>query len=249
MKKVPFLFDGTTKNQEETEEMKILKHEAEILGKLNHENIVKFEQIITFNDYLCMIIEYMPNGSLKHILETTKEPFTEHATIGYSYHILKGLDFLHSMEEPIVHGDLKCANILLTENNSVKLCDFGTARLLERLNYSLKSMIGTFHFMSPEAAAASDFHYGTKSDIWSFGCTVVEMLTTRPPWWEDTQEIPSKMIRLMMNEKEPTYTFTRNVSRAIQRALKEYCFQYDPFNRKDAKYLLEHFCKDYIDEN
>ena len=194
-----------------------------------------------------MIMEYMPLGSLTKKLDENGA-FFEDETLYYMCEMLKGLDYLHLRENPIVHGDIKCSNALLGKNKVVKLCDFGTASVLQHLTSSSASLtdnlMGTFHFLSPEVADATEFPVGPKSDIWSLGCTVVEMLTTKPPWSNDTKIKLPRMIKLMMEEREPTYEFTQNVSELTRRSLKEYCFQYDPSNRKDAKYLLEHFRKD-----
>ena len=246
IKKVKYSFEGQFKNGEESKELKQLKSEMKILSELEHENIVTYEGVAILDYCLCMIMEYMPMGSLRKKLDENGG-FSDTETLCYAYEILKGLDYLHLRESPIVHGDIKCSNVLLGKNKVVKLCDFGTARALQHLTSTSASLtdnlMGTFHFLSPEVAAATEFPIGPKSDIWSLGCTVVEMLTTKPPRSNDTKIKLPRMIKLMTEEREPTYEFTQNVSELTRRSLKEYCFQYDPSDRKDAKYLLEHFGK------
>ena len=246
MKKIKYPIHGPKGAGEESEEARKLKHEIEILGQLHHENIASYKHVTIYDDCFCLVMEYMSMGSLKKKLRENGG-FSEEETLCFAYQILKGLDYLHSREETIVHGDLKCANILMADEKHVKLCDFGMARSLQRLASPLGTNAGqitaTFHFLSPEEVAATEFTVGPKSDIWSFGCTVVEMLTTRPPWWEDTCDKMAKMIKFMTYNTEPTYILPENVSNATQRCLTEYCFQYDPSRRKSANYLLDHFGK------
>ena len=82
-----------------------------------------------------------------------------------------------------MHRDIKSANCLLDKSNNVKLTDFGLATKF-RNHERLKSLVGTPYFMAPEVILSnmSSKGYTSKADIWSFGCTVVEMLTGKPPW-------------------------------------------------------------------
>lgn len=99
----------------------------------------------------------------------------------YTYQVLKALLYLHSKD--IIHGDLKGANVLLTKDGeNIKLCDFGNARKFENDNSwaSISTVInGTLAWMAPEAHSSK---IGKKSDVWSLGCLVIEMLTGEPPW-------------------------------------------------------------------
>ena len=242
MKKVKYNLSGRYK--EIPTEIRNLQHEMSTIIELHHKNIVKHLATGIFKDCLCIAMEYMSKGSLREQIDENKAAFDEAKTNQYTLQILRGLDYLHSQEEPIIHGDLKCANVLLDEKGCVKLCDFGTARRLQ-LNASKSGSrdntpFGTYHFSSPEVVSATDRKISTKSDIWSAGCTIVEMLTTRPPWWNDTSDKPGKMIILMSQRKEPTYKLPENVSKGIRISLKEHFFKYEPSERKDAKFLLGH---------
>nr|XP_057908050.1 mitogen-activated protein kinase kinase kinase 2 isoform X4 [Doryrhamphus excisus] len=108
---------------------------------------------------------------------------TENVTRRYTRQILEGVSYLHS--NMIVHRDIKGANILRDSVGNVKLGDFGASRRLQTICLSgtgIKSVTGTPYWMSPEVISGEG--YGRKADIWSVGCTVVEMLTQRPPWAE-----------------------------------------------------------------
>ncbi len=110
----------------------------------------------------------------------------ETLTAGYVVKILEGLHYLHQSD--VVHCDLKAANILTTKNGNVKLSDFGVSlnlRAMERQNQN--DVAGTPNWMAPEVIELKGA--STKSDIWSLGCTVVELITGRPPYAEITNSM------------------------------------------------------------
>uniref|UniRef100_A0A2N9I832 Protein kinase domain-containing protein n=1 Tax=Fagus sylvatica TaxID=28930 RepID=A0A2N9I832_FAGSY len=100
----------------------------------------------------------------------------------YTRQILHGLKYLH--DRNVVHRDIKCANILVDANGSVKLADFGLAKAT-KLN-DVQSCKGTAFWMAPEVVNRKNHGYGLPADIWSLGCTVLEMLTREIPYsdWE-----------------------------------------------------------------
>ncbi|XP_072324775.1 mitogen-activated protein kinase kinase kinase 2 isoform X2 [Scyliorhinus torazame] len=121
-------------------------------------------------------------GSIKDQLKAYGA-LTENVTRRYTRQILEGVSYLHS--NMIVHRDIKGANILRDSAGNVKLGDFGASRRLQTICLSgtgMKSVTGTPYWMSPEVISGEG--YGRKADIWSVGCTVVEMLTEKPPWAE-----------------------------------------------------------------
>ena len=103
----------------------------------------------------------------------------------YVVKILEGLDYLHQSD--VVHCDLKAANILTTKNGNVKLSDFGVSLNLRAMEREIKDVAGTPNWMAPEVIELKGA--STKSDIWSLGCTVIELLTGRPPYGD----IPNAM--------------------------------------------------------
>lgn len=88
--------------------------------------------------------------------------------------ILMGLDYLH--QQGVIHRDIKCANILMTKDRRVKLSDFGVSvrKRFETTTENLE-VVGTPYWMAPEIIALTGL--STESDIWSLGCTLVELLT------------------------------------------------------------------------
>ena len=96
----------------------------------------------------------------------------------YVVKILEGLHYLHQCD--VVHCDLKAANILTTKTGNVKLSDFGVSLNLRVMEREMKDVAGTPNWMAPEVIELKGA--SPKSDIWSLGCTVIELLTGRPPY-------------------------------------------------------------------
>jgi len=162
-----------------TKEIKALKTEIEVLQDLDNDRIVKYYGCCEDNLQLSIFMEYMPGGSIKDELRAYG-PITEGVARKYTSQILEGLVYLHSYH--YVHRDIKGANVLRDSSGNVKLGDFGAAKRLQTLVInSNQTLIGTPYWMCPEVIEGNG--YGRRADIWSLGCTVVEMLTTKPPWY------------------------------------------------------------------
>ena len=149
------------------------------MKKLKHENIVKYIDCIETEGFLNIILEYIESGSLASIIKKFGA-FPESLVSIYVKQVLKGLEYLH--QEGVVHRDIKGANILTTKDGIVKLADFGVAT---SLNEDVKSfsLVGTPYWMAPEVIEMSG-HISTSCDIWSLGCTVIELITTNPPYFD-----------------------------------------------------------------
>ncbi|XP_073503571.1 mitogen-activated protein kinase kinase kinase 2 [Phyllobates terribilis] len=169
---------------ETSKEVNALECEIQLLKNLLHERIVQYYGCLrdSLEKTLSIFMEYMPGGSIKDQLKAYGA-LTEFVTRKYTRQILEGVHYLHS--NMIVHRDIKGANILRDSSGNVKLGDFGASKRLQTICLSgtgMKSVTGTPYWMSPEVISGEG--YGRKADIWSVGCTVVEMLTEKPPWAE-----------------------------------------------------------------
>lgn len=100
--------------------------------------------------------------------------------------MLEGLTYLHG--KGIIHRDLKCANVLVDNKGTIKLSDFGASKQLVEDNmtqttgFGARSFVGSPYWIAPEVIKRTG--HGKPADIWSLGCCVVEMLTSKPPWSE-----------------------------------------------------------------
>ena len=209
-----------------------LKKEIEHLMKLSHNRIIKYlgcnEDKQNYVMSLCL--EYIADGTLSELLHN-KGPLDLLTTITFTQQILEGVEYLHKL--CIIHRDIKGRNILVNlSSKSIKLADFGISKQLETLSstHGATTSIFTIKYTAPEVFVKKN--YGIKVDIWSVGCTVVEMLTAFPPWNECTEV---EVIKNLTNGVYPAYDIP-NMCNEMKNFLY-HCFQVDPKKRLSAKQL------------
>ncbi|XP_071702507.1 MAP3K epsilon protein kinase 1-like isoform X3 [Rutidosis leptorrhynchoides] len=213
------------------EDLNIIMQEIDLLKNLNHKNIVKYLGSLKTKTHLHIILEYVENGSLANIIKPNKfGPFPESLVAVYIAQVLEGLVYLH--EQGVIHRDIKGANILTTKEGLVKLADFGVATKLTEADINTHSVVGTPYWMAPEVIEMSGVC--AASDIWSVGCTVIELLTCVPPYY-DLQPMPA-LFRIVQDENPP---IPDSLSPGITDFLRQ-CFKKDARLRPDAKTLLSH---------
>ncbi|KAL4360472.1 hypothetical protein GQ457_04G004690 [Hibiscus cannabinus] len=213
------------------EDLNIIMQEIDLLKNLNHKNIVKYLGSSKTRTHLHIILEYVENGSLANIIKPNKfGPFPESLVAVYISQVLEGLVYLH--EQGVIHRDIKGANILTTKEGLVKLADFGVATKLTEADVNTHSVVGTPYWMAPEVIEMSGVC--AASDIWSVGCTVIELLTCVPPYY-DLQPMPA-LFRIVQDEHPP---IPDSLSPDITDFLRQ-CFKKDARQRPDAKTLLSH---------
>lgn len=157
-------------------ELRVITLEIDLLKNLDHPNIVKYRGFVKSADTLDIILEYCENGSL-HSISKNFGKFPENLVGLYMSQVLHGLLYLH--DQGVIHRDIKGANILTTKQGLVKLADFGVATRTTNI-HGESSVVGTPYWMAPEVIELSGAT--TASDIWSLGCTVIELLDGRPPY-------------------------------------------------------------------
>ncbi|KAI9250764.1 kinase-like domain-containing protein [Sporodiniella umbellata] len=206
-----------------------MMQEARLLSTLTHSNIVKYEGFIKTEEHMNIVLEYVENGSLLNTLKSFGNALPEHLVAGYCQRILRGLIYLH--QQHVVHCDLKAANILTTKSGDVKLSDFGVS-----LNLKLKkddnTVSGTPFWMSPEVIELKGA--SIKSDIWSLGCTLIELCTGKPPYSDCIA-----MTAMFKIVEEPCPPIPKSMSSELRNFLK-LCFRKDPLERPSAQELLRH---------
>ncbi|KAF9900374.1 hypothetical protein BX616_002607 [Lobosporangium transversale] len=211
------------------EERDMLMQEVDLLKSLAHPSIVKYEGFIKTEDYLNIVLEFVENGSLLTTLKSFGA-FPEKLVVAYVVKILEGLVYLHGKE--VVHCDLKAANILTTKNGNVKLSDFGVSLNLKVKESDFGAVAGTPNWMAPEVIELKGA--SPASDIWSLGCTIIEMLTGRPPY-ADLLAMTT-LFRIVEDERPP---LPSDVSADLLDFLCQ-CFQKDPALRPSAGDLGRH---------
>ncbi|GAV67369.1 Pkinase domain-containing protein [Cephalotus follicularis] len=205
-----------------------LEQEISLLSQFEHENIVQYLGTNKDDAKLYIFLELVTKGSLASLYQ--KYNLRDSQVSAYTRQILSGLKYLH--ERNVVHRDIKCANILVDVSGSVKLADFGLAKAT-KLN-DVKSSKGTPFWMAPEVVNLKSQGYGLAADIWSLGCTVLEMLTCRPPYSH-------------LEGMQALFSIGRGIPPSIPDSLSRdaedficQCLQVNPSNRPTAAQLLKH---------
>ncbi|KAI8544923.1 hypothetical protein RHMOL_Rhmol07G0003100 [Rhododendron molle] len=158
-----------------------LYSEVHLLKALKHENIIKFYDswVDDKKKTVNMITELFTSGSLRQYRNKHKSVDMK-AIKNWARQILRGLDYLHSQNPPIIHRDLKCDNIFVNGNHGeIKIGDLGLAIVMQQP--TAKSVIGTPEFMAPELY---EEEYNELVDIYSFGMCMLEMVTCDYPYIE-----------------------------------------------------------------
>lgn len=194
------------------------------------------------------IYRYAESGSLVQTLKAFGK-LNESLVAGYVVKILEGLDYLH--QSGVVHCDLKAANILTTKTGNVKLADFGVSLNMRAMEREMTDVAGTPNWMAPEVIELKGA--SPKSDIWSLGCTVIELLTGRPPYAEmenSMSGMPFAPPRPRPSVYLPSVVMFRIVEDAmpplpegcspICEDFLKLCFNKDPEKRPGAEMLCEH---------
>ncbi|CED84355.1 pkinase-domain-containing protein [Phaffia rhodozyma] len=208
-----------------------LMEEVNIFKRLDHPAIVKYLGMVRDRTTLNIVLEYVENGSLGSTIQSFGK-LDEKLVAGYVIKILEGLSYLH--DQKVVHCDLKAANILTTKTGNVKLTDFGVSLCLASVEKTRRNDVaGTPNWMAPEVIEMQGT--STASDIWSLGCTIIELLTGKPPF----AEIKNGLAVLYHIVEGGPPEIPEGCSTALAAFLSQ-CFEKDPTKRPTAKFLFNH---------
>jgi len=213
----------------ENELIEQMKLEVRIMYKLNHKNIIKLYDHFEDDESFYLVLEFAPKGQLYTKLKLLGR-LDERLAAQYIREISSAVEYLHSLNPPIIHRDIKPENILLDENECSKLCDFGWSNFdsqdRKRLTYC-----GTPEYLAPEMIKQAG--HDESLDYWNIGVLTFELLTGKPPFEGATQA------ELFENIKKVKITWPKDFPKfakdLISRLLKA-----DPKERIKAKELMEH---------
>jgi len=204
--------------------------EISVMKSKKHPNVVNYyDSYLVDSNQLWVIMEYMQFGPLTDLVTTLILREGQIAVL--IREVLKAIEFLHSNR--IIHRDIKSDNILLGLDGHVKVIDFGFCAQLENMDEKRQTFAGSPYWLSPEIITRKA--YDTKTDIWSLGILIIEMLEGAPPY---LNEAPLKAIYLIASRGKPKINYDKLSSQLAD--FLDKCLNIDPDARATATELLRH---------
>ena len=230
--------------KEKNENLKSIENEIKILSQLDSPFIVKLYEVFSINlneevynikdekndeQMMCLVLELCENGDLNDKIKEKKqknELFIEKEILHYFYEILQGLYYLH--KNRVLHRDLKTLNIFLTKDNHIKIGDFGVSKKLINNNIYAYTFVGTPYYLSPEIC--QNKAYDEKSDVWSLGVIIYELITLNKPF--DSQSQMGLFMKILKGKPAPIIkTIKHNYSNKLIELVLENLLDKDPLTR------------------
>eukprot|EP01114_Cavostelium_apophysatum_P013059 TRINITY_DN3083_c0_g1_i3.p1 TRINITY_DN3083_c0_g1~~TRINITY_DN3083_c0_g1_i3.p1 ORF type:complete len:1051 (-),score=199.17 TRINITY_DN3083_c0_g1_i3:34-2943(-) len=220
-----------TRSLSAVEEEKFRQEIALMKNIRPHSNVIQCYGVSTFP--LALVTEFMENGSLYELLQSDRQ-ITDQIRMKIITGIALGMFHLH--KEKVVHRDLAARNVLLSQNFEPKISDFGLARVnSENDDNQTTSNIGPIKWMAPECI--SELKYSTASDVWAYGCTLVEILTRRAPYGDmDLLQIAGMIVYKDLKPDIPEN------APAVVASVMELCFKRDPLERPSFDKICDMLC-------
>ena len=232
--------------KEKKENLKSIENEIKILSQLDSPFIVKLYEVFSMNlneeiynikdetqddndQIMCLVLELCENGDLNDKIKEKKqknEIFSEKEILKYFYEILQGLYYLH--KNRVLHRDLKTLNIFLTKDNHIKIGDFGVSKKLINNNIYAYTFVGTPYYLSPEIC--QNKAYDEKSDVWSLGVIIYELITLNKPF--DSQSQMGLFMKILKGKPAPIInTIKHSYSQKLINLVIENLLDKDPLTR------------------
>ncbi|XP_057986939.1 serine/threonine-protein kinase CTR1 [Hevea brasiliensis] len=208
--------------------------EIAIMKRVRHPNVVLFMGAVTKPPHLSIVTEYLPRGSLYRLIHrpAAGEMLDQRRRLRMALDVAKGINYLHCLNPPIVHWDLKSPNLLVDKNWTVKVCDFGLSRFKANTFISSKSVAGTPEWMAPEFLRGEPSN--EKSDVYSFGVILWELVTMQQPW---NGLSPAQVVGAVAFQNR-RLAIPQNTSHALA-SLVESCWADDPAQRPSFGNIVE----------
>ncbi|KAM3938244.1 mitogen-activated protein kinase kinase kinase 1 isoform 2-T2 [Leptodactylus fuscus] len=235
VKQVTYVRNTST---EQGEVVEALREEIRMMSHLCHPNIIRMLGATCEKNNYNLFVEWMAGGSVAHLL-SKYGAFKESVIINYTEQLLRGLAYLH--ENQIIHRDIKGANLLIDSTGQrLRIADFGAAARLASKGTGAGEfqgqLLGTIAFMAPEVLRGQQ--YGRSCDVWSVGCSIIEMSCAKPPW---NAEKHSNHLALIF--KIASATTAPTIPAHLSPGLRDVtlrCLELQPQDRPPSRELLKH---------
>jgi eukaryotic-like serine/threonine-protein kinase len=196
---------------------RLFENEMTILAKLDHPNVVRCLSCAEVDGELMMALELLPGRTLREVIEADG-PMAWPRAVALVQQIARALGAAHEHEPPIVHRDLKPENVMVLEDGTAKVTDFGIAKVLAALGTVTSHSVGTLAYMSPEQIDAGPID--ARSDLYALGLVFYELLAGRPPFESGS---PRELLNLQCTAAPPPLpeAVRQGLPRGIERLVLE----------------------------
>jgi len=213
--------------------MQDLAKEIGSFRHLRHKRLVRFIGACLEMPHPVLVTEYMPGGSLHHLLHVRKLQLPVLHAINMCLQLADGVMYLHLQTPTIVHRDLKSLNVVLDLNLNVKICDFGLTESMERTHITKSNNGGSPRYMAPELFDAKT-KITEKIDIWAVGCIFVEIFGGPLPY-EQINTLAELTREMLVHKRSP---FVPQLPGDLNEIVSS-CLLFDHVARPGSKRLFE----------
>ena len=196
---------------------RLFENEMSILARLDHPNVVRCLACAEIDGELVMALELLEGRTLRQLL-ATDDALDWQRALSIAQQIASALRAAHEHEPPIVHRDLKPENVMILADGTIKVTDFGIAKVLAALGNATTHSVGTLQYMSPEQIDASPID--ARSDLYALGLVLYELLTGRPPFESSS---PRELLNMQCTKTPPP--LPESVRRALPRGIERLLFE------------------------
>ncbi|KAG9034282.1 hypothetical protein FRB95_013440 [Tulasnella sp. JGI-2019a] len=224
---------------DETQDIRVAKRlirEMKAWSKLNHRNILPLIGFYLSGglDEALIVCPLQPHGNIKDYLQLVKPKLGVLERLELAFDTLCAVEYLHNLDPPVVHGDIKAVNILLNDERRAVLCDFGLAVAADEVQTGLntsKGLKGTMRYCSPELVMQEESLRTVSSDIWAWGCLLVEIMKETIPYSKLKNEfqVMFALTNRVPPESEQLLTHPIDIWSTVRD-----CWQFDPELRPRA---------------
>jgi serine/threonine protein kinase len=209
--------------------------EIKIMASIDHPNLLKLRGVAIdpITENILLVMDLMDLGSLDDVLFKKKTALTFARKLAIATEIGYALHYLHSKEPAICHRDLKPGNVLVSRKWNIKVCDFGSSRVLDRKTATM-TIKGTPIYLAPESINSSKF--SEKSDVYSYGVTLVELFGGTRAFDDVDGTAANLMIRIAVENLRPT--IPKDLPNSLKSLLRR-CMATDPDDRPNFTDILE----------
>jgi len=228
------LYWDNAKGLKAEEVLKDLEKEIDSFRHLQHKRLVKFVGACLDLPTPCLVTEYMPGGSLHHLLHVRKLRLPLLHCINMCLQLADGVVYLHSQIPCVVHRDLKSLNVVLDLNLNIKICDFGLTESMDRTHITKKNNGGSPRYMAPELFDNKS-KITEKVDVWAMGCIFVEIFGGPLPY-EGINTLADLTREMVVNKRTPMIPV--HIPGSIQQIIRS-CLQFDHRLRPTSKLVFD----------